>query len=131
MKKFVYACMGTLLLFAVCGFSLRRPQARNNEVWQTRIGIRNHINKAPLDVVGLKVNNKNILAGEQFSAGRGWIVFLRLTGMHLRKKCALSEGTSQSIVNCGNDWSNWAPFQMKRCASDHGQRRRDSAKQPC
>ena len=49
--------------------------------------------------------------------------------VHLRKEVSMADEASQSITSCGNDCLNWVPFQTKRCTSDHGQRRRDSANQ--
>ena len=70
-KKLSVACLATLLLFAVCGFTLR--PAKSTAQSKAKIGIQNRIYKAPLEVVGLKVNGKDIEPGEQFAANQDWI----------------------------------------------------------
>src|SRR4030095_11219605 len=72
--------------------------------------------------VGEAIEKYNILA---------WNVFLRRVGVRSRKKCASADESSQSIASCGNGWPNWLLFRMKKGATDHGQRGRDSTNQPC
>lgn len=75
-KKITVAFLATLLLFAVCGFSLRPKKVGAQS--KARIGIRNHVYKAPLEVVGLKVNGVAVEAGEQFTASQDWIKLLAI-----------------------------------------------------
>src|SRR5262245_19139699 len=93
MRKQHSVAIATLLLFAVCGFTIRRPHAQNQEPG-TKIGIRNHIYKAPLEVVGLKVNNKSIDAGTEFFAGRGWIKHLSIIVTNTSDRDLIGVGAS-------------------------------------
>src|SRR5262249_41713954 len=58
-----------------------------------------------------------------------WSVFLWWAGVRWRKKCEWAHDSSQSIASCANGWPNWLSYKMKRCATDHGKRGKDSAKQ--
>jgi hypothetical protein len=41
-------------------------------------------------------------------------VFLWWAGVRSRKKCEWADESSQSIASCGNGWSKYLSFQMKR-----------------
>src|SRR5262245_61017350 len=42
---------------------------------------------------------------------RQMIVFLRLAGVHSRKKCERADNPSQPIASCGNGWSKYLSSQ--------------------
>ena len=43
-----------------------------------------------------------------------WFVFLRRASVRSRKKYEWADELSQSIASCGNGWSKYLSFQMKR-----------------
>jgi len=42
------------------------------------------------------------------------LVFLRLAGVHSRKKCERADKSSRSSAICGNGWPKYLSFQMRR-----------------
>jgi len=45
---------------------------------------------------------------------RALMVFLWWAGVRSRKQCEWADESSQSIAGCGNGWSKYLSFQMKR-----------------
>lgn len=92
MKKISIAVSTLCALALCCGFALR--PAKSQAETQTRIGIRNHVYKAPLEVVGLNIGGRSIAAGDQFSAGRDWIKRLTITVKNTSDRDLIGVGAS-------------------------------------
>jgi len=53
-------------------------------------------------------------ASEAINGLRPISVFLWWAGVRSKKKCEWADESSQSIASCGNGWSKYLSFQMKR-----------------
>jgi len=93
-NKLTLACLATLTLLAVCGFSLSKAKTKTQDVKPTKIGIRNHVYKAPLEVVGVKMNGLSIEPGTDFQANDDWIKALAITVKNSSNRDLLGVGAA-------------------------------------